>query len=79
MPPCPRHLAELAPGESARIAQVAGPAELRHRLLEMGLTRGTTVRLVRVAPLGDPVELHLRGYRLSVRKSEAASVSVEAA
>jgi ferrous iron transport protein A len=75
----PRHLAELAPGESARIAQVTGPADLRHRLLEMGLTRGTIVRLVRIALLGDPVELHVRGYRLSVRKSEVASVNVEAA
>jgi ferrous iron transport protein A len=46
--------------------------------MEMGLTCGTEVRLVRVAPLGDPVELHVRGYRLSVRKAEVASVTVEA-
>jgi ferrous iron transport protein A len=46
--------------------------------MEMGLTRGTVVRLVRVAPLGDPVELQVRGYRLSVRKAEVASVTVEA-
>ena len=72
-------LADLSPGESARIAQVTGPAELRHRLLEMGLTRGTTVRMVRAAPLGDPVELNVRRYRLCVRKAEAASVRVEAA
>ncbi|MFQ5429568.1 MAG: ferrous iron transport protein A [Phycisphaerae bacterium] len=72
-----RPLATLQPGESARITQVRGEAEVRHRLLEMGLTLGTQVRLVRVAPLGDPVELQLRGYRLSVRKAEAAVVTVE--
>jgi len=43
----------------------------------MGLTRGTPIELVRVAPLGDPMELQVRGYRLSVRKSEAASVVIE--
>ncbi len=47
------------------------------RLLEMGLTSGTNIRLVRVAPLGDPIELAVRGYRLSVRKSEAAAVMIE--
>lgn len=72
-------LANLAPGESGRIQNVSGKAEVRNRLKEMGLTNGTWVRLVRVAPLGDPVELHVRGYRLSVRKSEAAAVAIEAA
>jgi Fe2+ transport system protein FeoA len=79
MPDRPRKLAELRPGEFAKIVDVAGSAELRHCLLEMGLTRGTTVRMVRAAPLGDPVELNVRGYRLCLRKSEAASVRVEAA
>jgi len=46
--------------------------------MEMGLTRGTRVRLVRAAPFGDPLELELLGYRLSVRKSEAATVMIEA-
>lgn len=76
---CSRVLADLAPGDAGRVTSVGGSAEIRHRLLEMGLTRGTWVRLVRVAPLGDPVELHVRGYRLSVRKSEAATVTIEAA
>lgn len=72
-----RPLSDLALGESAEIAQLDGPPEIRMRLLEMGLTRGTTVRLIRVAPLGDPVELAVRGYRLSVRKAEAAAVMIE--
>lgn len=71
-----RSLADLLPGESGRVARVEGLPEVRMRLLEMGLTRGTAVRLVRVAPLGDPIELDVRGYRLSVRKGEARSVSL---
>jgi len=78
MKPSLRALSELSPGQCGRIATVGGRAEVRHRLIEMGLTRGTVVRLVRVAPLGDPVELQVRGYRLSVRKAEVASVTVEA-
>ncbi|HVP10697.1 MAG TPA: ferrous iron transport protein A [Phycisphaerae bacterium] len=72
-----RHLADLAPGESGKIRQLKGTPEVRHRLQEMGLTRGTAVRLVRIAPWGDPLELQVRGYRLSLRRSEAASVLIE--
>ena len=72
-----RVLAELAPGQQGRIVRIFGAAGIRHRLLEMGLTRGTQVELIRIAPLGDPLELAVRGYRLSVRKSEAASVVIE--
>lgn len=71
-------LTNLVPGQSGTITHVGGVAEIRNRLLEMGLTLGTRVALVRVAPLGDPVELEVRGYRLSMRKSEAATVSIEA-
>ena len=74
-----RPLASLIPGETGRVAQLQGPAEIRHRLMEMGLTSGTDVCVIRVAPLGDPVELQVRGYRLSVRKSEAATVLIGAA
>jgi len=72
-----RFLSNLAPGQSGWITHVGGVAEVRNRLLEMGLTQGTRVELVRVAPLGDPVELQVRGYRLSVRKSEASRVTIE--
>ena len=65
------------PGQQGRITSLLGLTSIRHRLLEMGLTRGSIVELVRVAPLGDPVELRIRGYRLSVRKSEAEAVLVE--
>ena len=75
-------LAELPVGSSARVANVGGASdgsvdEVTLRLLEMGLTPGATVSIVGSAPLGDPLELELRGYRLSVRRSEAARVEVE--
>lgn len=73
-----RTLADLRPGQSGRIAQIIADFGLRHRLLEMGLTTGTPIQLIRIAPLGDPVEVELRGYRLSVRRREAGRVKLEA-
>ena len=70
-------LSELAMGQEGRVLRVAGSDDISQRLLEMGLTPGTHVRLLGVAPLGDPLELELRGYRLSIRRSEAARVEVE--
>lgn len=72
-------VAQLIPGQKGRVVLVSGSADIRNRLLEMGLTRGTVVELIRIAPLGDPIELQVRGFRLSVRKSEAAAVLIEAA
>lgn len=69
-------LAELSVGAKARVSSILGADELTMRLLEMGLTPGVEVRVIGVAPLGDPLELELRGYRLSVRKSEAARVQI---
>ena len=71
-------LAQLAVGASATIRAYpqAGPAFTRLR--EMGLLPGTRVTLVRTAPLGDPIEIQVRGYRLSLRKSEAALVEISA-
>lgn len=70
-------LAELPIGARARVSGILGGDELSVRLLEMGLTPGVEVVLVGVAPLGDPLELELRGYRLSVRRSEAARVEID--
>jgi ferrous iron transport protein A len=70
-------LNELAIGDQARVKQVTGADDISARLLEMGLTPGVSLALLGVAPLGDPIELELRGYRLSIRKSEAARVEVE--
>jgi ferrous iron transport protein A len=70
-------LAELPVGSRAVVARIDGTDELSCRLMEMGLTPGVELRVVGVAPLGDPLELELRGYRLSVRKSEAQRVAIE--
>jgi ferrous iron transport protein A len=64
-------------GGTAVVRGVTGTDEISLRLLEMGLTPGVEVRLLGAAPLGDPLELELRGYRLSVRKREAALIEVD--
>lgn len=74
-----RPVTDLRPGEAGTIRLLCGAAELRHRLLEMGMTRGTAVRMVRTAPLGDPIELNVRGYRLGLRRTDAVGVLVERA
>ncbi len=63
-------------GESGRVTRVTGPPDIRHRLMEMGLTPGAVVRVVRFAPLGDPIDVEVRGYHLSLRKREASQVAL---
>ena len=70
-------LSALAVGERARILSLDLPPEQRQRLLEMGLTIGVEIEVMRFAPLGDPVEIKVRGYLLSLRKREAAGIAVE--
>lgn len=70
-------LAELALGAKAAVREVRGFDEVAIRLMEMGLTPGVEVAVIGQAPLGDPLELEVRGYRLSVRRSEAARVEVQ--
>ena len=72
-------LAELSVGMRATVQGIAGTDEISHRLLEMGLTPGVDLIVVGTAPLGDPLELEIRGYRLSVRRSEAARVEISPA
>jgi len=69
-------LAQLPIGSRATVARIEGDDELSCRLMEMGLTPGAELKVVGVAPLGDPLELEVRGYRLSVRRSEAARVEI---
>lgn len=71
-----RTLADLKPGESASVSGFLGSPTATHRLQEMGLTEGERVSLVTVAPLGDPIEILIRGYNLSVRKADARLVAV---
>ena len=69
-------LADLTIGARTKVARIEGADEVSCRLMEMGLTPGVELRIVGVAPLGDPLELEVRGYRLSVRRSEAARVEI---
>ncbi len=71
-------LADLGAGARGRVLDVAGAPGLVQRLAEMGLTAGTEVEVVRFAPLGDPMELRLWGYLLTLRKGDARQVRVEA-
>ncbi|MEA3336796.1 MAG: ferrous iron transport protein A [Chloroflexota bacterium] len=72
-----RFLNELNPCERGTICKVNGTGALRRRLLDMGVVPGAEIEVIRVAPLGDPVEYKVKGYRLSLRRSEAANVLVE--
>jgi ferrous iron transport protein A len=71
-----RTLDRLAPGESGAIARIEGDPAIARRLMELGLVPGTTVSMVRCAPLGDPLELTVRGVHLSLRRTEARSIHV---
>jgi ferrous iron transport protein A len=70
-------LDKLVPGETGRIKKVGGRGALKRRLVDMGLISGVLIEVVRISPLGDPVEYRLRGYHLSLRKSEAETIQVE--
>lgn len=72
----PQPLTRLALGTRAVVAEIQVAPERRGRLLEMGLLVGTTIELVRFAPLGDPVEIKVRGYNLTLRKNEAEQILV---
>lgn len=69
-------LKDVKVGESCKVAALTGTGALKRRIMDMGLTKGTPVYVVKVAPLGDPIQLTVRGYELSVRKEEAASIEV---
>ena len=69
-------LRDVKVGESAVVSRLAGTGALKRRIMDMGLTKGTGVYVRKVAPLGDPVEITVRGYELSIRKDEAACVEV---
>ena len=71
-------LKTLRPGVEARVIRVHGQGALRRRIMEMGLTPGAAVRVRKIAPLGDPIEILVRGYALSLRKADAALVEIAA-
>lgn len=78
MSPLLQSLTSVALGRKATVAEIKVPPESRPRLMEMGLIVGTLVEVVRFAPLGDPVEIKVRGYNLTLRKQEAEQIFVRA-
>ena len=72
-----RTLKNVKVGESTRVVRVNGQGALRRRIMDMGVTKGTKIYVRKMAPLGDPIEINVRGYELSLRKEDAASIEVE--
>ena len=70
-------LREAKVGETVTVVKLHGEGAVKRRIMDMGITRGTEVHVRKVAPLGDPVELTVRGYELSLRKADAEMVEVE--
>ncbi len=77
LPAAPLSLADLAPASCARVVAVDPHTPIGRRLLDLGFVPGTELRVIRRAPLGDPVEYELRGYRVCLRRSEALRIQVE--
>ena len=71
------HLSDLEPGQEATVLQVKAQGPIRRRLLEMGFIRGAHLRVEKLAPLGDPMELVIKGYHLSLRRDEGDCILVE--
>lgn len=70
-------LNEVPVGGVCVVAKLNGEGKLRRRIMDMGITKGVKIKVVKIAPLGDPMELNVRGYELSIRKNEAESIEVK--
>ena len=69
-------LDKVAVGDAVKIVRLNGAGPVKRRIMDMGLTKGAEVAVRKIAPLGDPIELTVRGYELSIRKDEAAAIEV---
>ncbi len=70
-------LKETAVGQTVRVAKLEGSGPVKRRIMDMGITKGAEIYVRKVAPLGDPMEVTVRGYELSLRRADAAMISVE--
>ncbi len=70
-------LKDVKIGKSARVIKIGGEGALKRRIMDMGITKGTSITVRKVAPLGDPLELTVRGYELTLRKADAQLIEVE--
>ena len=71
------NLREVKIGDTCRVVKLHGEGAVKRRIMDMGITKGVEVYVRKVAPLGDPIELTVRGYELSIRKADAETVEVE--
>ena len=69
-------LRDVKIGKTARVVKLHGEGALRRRIMDMGITKGVEVKIIKVAPLGDPIELLVRGYELSIRKADADMIEI---
>lgn len=72
-------LRELKPGEEGIVAGIGTKGPMKRRIMDMGVTPGAAIKVIKVAPLGDPIEVHIRGYELSLRKEEANLIEIRQA
>ena len=70
-------LRDVPVGQSAKVVRIHGEGAVKRRIMDMGITKGIEIFVRKVAPLGDPIEVNVRGYELSLRKADAESVEVE--
>ena len=70
-------LREVKVGQTAKVVKLPGTGPVKRRIMDMGITKGQTIHVIRVAPLGDPMEITVRNYELSVRKADAEMIEVE--
>ena len=71
------NLRNVPVGSAAKVVKIHGEGAVKRRIMDMGITKGVEIFVRKVAPLGDPMELNVRGYELSIRKSEAESIEVQ--
>ena len=72
-----RTLKDVAVGETVKVVKLNGEGAIKRRIMDMGITKGVEIYVRKVAPLGDPIELNLRGYELTLRKADAEKIDVE--
>lgn len=70
-------LKDLKPGQQGKVSSIGSTGPMKRRIMDMGITPGVDVKVVKVAPLGDPIEINIRGYELSLRKDEAQQIEVQ--
>ena len=72
-----KKLSNILPGESGIVKKLGNPGKLRRKIIDMGITPGTKITVLSVAPLGDPMKIKVRGYELSIRKSECQEIIID--